>query len=545
MSNLTPEIANQSNPSESASVDVVIVGAGFGGMYMLHKVRELGLTAQVFERGTGVGGTWYWNRYPGARCDVESLEYSYSFDEDLQQEWEWTERFAPQPEILTYANHVADRFDLRSDIQFETSVAGATFDETSNTWAVRTDDGSVTTARFFISAVGCLSSTNVPDIPGKDTFAGLTVHTGLWPKEGVDFEGKRVGIIGVGSSGVQSIPVIAEECDHLFVFQRTPQYTVPARNGPLDPAEMAAVKAEYPAVREANEAAPNGLAAKYPTNRDRALEASPDEVIAGLTERWERGGTQFMGAFRDLLVEQGANDLAGDFVRDKISQLVDDPETANMLTPTHTIGCKRLVVDTDYYKTFNRSNVSLVDVTADPIEAITSTGMRTASGHHEFDILVFATGFDAMTGSILNMDIVGREGLTMGEAWSAGPRTFLGLATAGFPNFFTVTGPGSPSVLANMILAIQQHVEWIARAISHLDDNGLATMETTDEVAEAWVEHVNAVADRTLFPTCNSWYLGANVPGKTRVFMPLLGYPQYKAKCEQVAADGYDGFVLA
>jgi cation diffusion facilitator CzcD-associated flavoprotein CzcO len=545
MSNLTPETANQSNQLKSASVDVVIVGAGFGGMYMLHKVRELGLSAQVFERGTGVGGTWYWNRYPGARCDVESLEYSYSFDEDLQQEWEWTERFAPQPEILTYANHVADRFDLRGDIRFETSVAGATFNEIDNTWAVSASDGTVTTARFFISAVGCLSSTNIPDIPGRDTFAGPTVHTGLWPKEGVDFDGKRVGIIGVGSSGVQSIPVIAEECDHLFVFQRTPQYTVPARNGPLDPAEMAAVKADYAGIRKANEAAPNALAAKFPTNRNRALEATPDEVIAGLAERWERGGTQFMGAFRDLLVEQGANDLAGDFVRDKISQIVDDPETARKLTPTHTIGCKRLVVDTDYYETFNRSNVSLVDVSADPIEAITPTGIRTTSGDHDFDILVFATGFDAMTGSILNMDIVGREGLTMREAWSAGPRTFLGLATGGFPNFFTVTGPGSPSVLANMILAIQQHVEWIANALSYLDANGLATMETTDEVAEEWVEHVNAIADRTLFPTCNSWYLGANVPGKTRVFMPLLGYPQYKAKCEQVAADGYDGFVLA
>lgn len=544
MSNFSESADPQSAPLPS-SVDVIVVGAGFGGMYMLHKLRSLGLTVQVFERATGVGGTWYWNRYPGARCDVESLEYSYSFDEELQQEWDWSERFAAQPEILSYAGHVADRFDLRRDIRFETSVTGARFDEKANTWSVATDDGATTTARFFISAVGCLSSTNTPDIPGKDDFGGLTVHTGLWPKEGVDFAGKRVGIIGVGSSGVQSIPVIAEQCEHLIVFQRTAQYTVPARNRPLDAGEMATVKADYAAIREANERTPNGISAKFPSNKGRALDASPDEIAEVLQTRWDTGGTQFMGAFGDLIFVQKANDRAADFVRDKIASVVDDPEIRAKLTPSHTLGCKRLVIDTDYYETFNRPNVTLVDISADPIESVTNTGIRTSLDDHEFDILVFATGFDAMTGSILRMDIVGRDGLTMQEAWSAGPRTYLGLATAGFPNFFTVTGPGSPSVLANMILAIQQHVEWIADAISYVDEEGLATMETTGDVAEAWVDHVNAIADRTLFPTCNSWYLGSNVPGKTRVFMPLLGYPQYKAKCEQVVADGYDGFVLA
>ena len=527
------------------SFDVVVVGAGFGGLYALHRLRSMGRSVQVFERGTGVGGTWYWNRYPGARCDVESLEYSYSFDEALQQEWDWTERYAAQPEILAYANHVADRFDLRDHIAFETSVERAWFDEGDKTWLVHTDDGRVTRARYLVMAVGNLSSTNTPDIAGRDDFGGLTLHTGRWPKDGVDLSGKRVGVIGTGSSGVQAIPVIAEQADHLTVFQRTPQYTIPARNGPLDPAEAADVKARYAEVRAANQRMANAFAAKYPANRQSTLEATAQERRANFEERWERGGTQFLGAFIDLLFDQDANDHAAEFVRDKIAELVDDPDTASKLTPHHTIGCKRLVIDTDYYATFNRDDVTLVDLRTEPITAINATGVATTAEQHDLDVLVFATGFDAMTGSLLRIDIVGRGGQSLAEAWEAGPVNYLGLGVPGFPNLFTVTGPGSPSVLANMIVAIEQHVDWIAECIEHVDATGHATIEATQPAADEWVLHVNSVADSTLFPTCNSWYLGANVPGKPRVFMPLLGYPAYKRRCEEVAAEGYEGFQLS
>lgn len=526
-------------------VDVVVVGAGFAGMYMLHRLREAGLSGQVFEAGTGVGGTWYWNRYPGARCDVESLEYSYSFDEDLQQEWEWTERYSGQPEILRYANHVADRFGLRDGILFDTRVLSATFDEVENTWAVMTHDGATTTSRFFVMATGCLSSANTPDIKGKETFAGEQYHTGRWPHEGVDFTGKRVGIVGTGSSAVQAIPVIAEECAELIVFQRTAQYTIPARNRALEPGEQADVKSRYSAFREANEKMPAAFASRYPMNQVSVHEAEPEDREAEFAMRWDRGGTAFMGSFNDLALDQSANKFAAEFVRNKISDIVEDPDVAERLTPQHTIGCKRLVIDSGYFDTFNRPNVTLVDVGTDPIEEITETGLRTGDDEFEFDVLVFATGFDAMTGSILKVDIKGREGLTIQEKWSAGPRTYLGLGVPGFPNMFTISGPGSPSVLSNMIISIQQHVDWISDCIQHLDETGRRTIEATVEAEVEWVDHVNTVAERTLYPSCNSWYLGANVPGKTRVFMPLLGYPDYKARCAAVAANGYEGFALA
>ena len=540
------QVSEDNDGASGDEVDVVVVGAGFGGMYALHRLQSLGLAVQVFEAGTDVGGTWYWNRYPGARCDVESLEYSYSFDEQLQQDWEWTERYAAQPEILAYARHVADRFELRDHIRFETGVRSATFDETTSRWSVTTDDGRVTVARFVVMAVGNLSSTNVPDIEGIDTFAGDVHHTGRWPKEGVDLDGRRVGIIGTGSSGVQAIPVIAQQCAQLTVFQRTAQYTIPARNAPLDPEEMAAVKARYAEFRDENQQMANAFAAKYPTNRQKAADATEAERAAEFELRWERGGTPFLGAFRDLVFDQSANHHAAEFVRDKIGQIVEDPEMARKLTPHHTIGCKRLVIDTDYYETFNRDNVSLVDVGSTPIARIVPEGVVTDDGViHEVDVLVFATGFDAMTGSLLRMDISGRDGLSLSEAWAAGPVNYLGLSVPGFPNLFTVTGPGSPSVLANMIIAIEQHVDWIAGCLDHLDRNGLSSIEATEDAAADWVAHVNSIADQTLYPTCNSWYLGANVPGKPRVFMPLLGYPAYKRRCEEVAASGYDGFELS
>ena len=524
--------------------DLVIVGAGFAGMYMLHKARQTGLTAQVFEVGDGVGGTWYWNRYPGARCDIESMEYSYGFDEDLQQEWEWTERYAPQPEILKYAEHVADRFDLRKDITFSTRVTSAAFDEATNTWRVQTDQGHDVTCRYLVMATGCLSSANLPDIPGAASFEGPTYHTGRWPHEGVDFTGQRVGIIGTGSSALQSIPIIAEEATHLTVFQRTATYSVPAWNQPLDPDEVAKIKANYAEFREANRQMPSAFGAWLDLPEHGAMEVSDEARRARFEERWEHGGLPFLGAFTDLLLDARSNEEAAEFVRERIRRVITDEELAEDLIPDQVIGCKRLCVDTGYYETFNRDNVTLVNLRKTPIEAITPKGLRTTAGEHEFDALIYATGFDAMTGALLRIDITGRDGLTLQEAWAAGPRTYLGLGVVGFPNLFTITGPGSPSVLTNMIVSIEQHVEWIAECIAHLREHDLATIEPVPQAQENWVEYVNVIAGFTLFPTCNSWYLGANVPGKTRVFMPLPGFSTYAEQCAQVAADGYSGFVL-
>jgi cation diffusion facilitator CzcD-associated flavoprotein CzcO len=525
-------------------VDVAIVGAGFAGLYMLHRCRQQGLAATVIEAGDDVGGTWYWNRYPGARCDVESLEYSYGFDEDLQQEWEWTERYAGQPEILRYLQHVADRFDLRRDIRFGTRVVAATFDDPTTTWRVRPDRGSDVVARFLVMATGCLSSANTPEIEGAGSFRGRTLHTGRWPAEGVDLAGQRVGVIGTGSSGVQAIPVIAEEAAHLTVFQRTPCYAVPAWNGPLDPAEQAAVKADYASLRAANRAMFSAFGGRVERRHTRsALEVDEAERQAELERRWAHGGLTFLAAFNDLLLDPAANEVARQFVIAKLREIVHDPEVARRLTPEHVIGCKRLCVDSGYWATFNRPNVTLVDLRETPIEAITPTGIRTSGGEHPLDVIVYATGFDAMTGALSRIDIRGVGGQRLTEAWAAGPRTYLGLMTRGFPNLFLVAGPGSPSVLANMVEAIQHHVEWIGDCLAALDALGLARIEPELDAQDRWVEHVNEVAALTLFTTCSSWYLGANVPGKTRVFMPLPGFPSYVEACEQVVLDGYRGFI--
>jgi len=528
----------------ASRLDLVIVGAGFGGLYMLHRARGLGLSARVLEAGSGVGGTWYWNRYPGARCDVESLEYSFSFDEALQQEWRWSERFAAQPEILRYANHVADRFDLRRDIRFDTRVAAATFDEPSGRWTVRTSDGQEISTQFLIMATGCLSSANLPDIPGRDSFAGERFHTGRWPHEEVDFTGKRVGVIGTGSSAVQSIPVIAEQAKSLTVFQRTATYTVPAKNGPLDREYEAKIKADYAAFRARNRQQINAFGSNMPRSKVPVHEMDPARQREALEARWDFGGLFFLGAFGDFLLDQAANDLAAEFVREKIRAIVRDPETARLLSPRQLIGCKRLCIDSGYYETFNRPNVRLVDISAAGIEAITPEGVRANGELHELDSLVFATGFDAMTGTLLRMDIRGRGGRSLRDAWADGPRTYLGLGVAGFPNLFTITGPGSPSVLTNMIVSIEQHVDWIADCLDHLRSAGKRTIEATPEAQEAWVDHVGRVADATLYPMCNSWYVGANIPGKKRVFMPLLGFPAYAEKCAEVAAKSYEGFAL-
>ncbi|MDH4172489.1 MAG: NAD(P)/FAD-dependent oxidoreductase [Betaproteobacteria bacterium] len=526
----------------SERLDIVIVGAGFAGLYMLHRARGLGLAARVFEAGSGVGGTWYWNRYPGARCDVESMEYSYQFDDRLQQAWRWSERFATQPEIMRYANHVADRFDLRRDIQFDTRVLAATYDEAAKRWAVRTTDGAEFTAQFLVMATGCLSSTNRPVIKGIDSFAGASYHTGEWPHEEVDFTGKRVGVIGTGSSAIQSIPIIAEQAGSLIVFQRTANYSVPAHNAPLDPAYEARIKADYANFRARNSLQINAFGSNLPRSSIPARDMTPQERRAAFEARWQVGGLFFLGALGDLLLDKAANDMAAEFVREKIRGIVRDPKVAELLSPKQVIGCKRLCVDSGYYATFNRPNVHLVDISQGGIDEITPKGVRVNGQSFELDALVFATGFDAMTGTLLKIDIRGRGGMTLREAWHAGPRTYLGLSVVGFPNLFTISGPGSPSVLTNMMVSIEQHVNWIAECIARLRAQGRATIEARAEAQEAWVEHVNAVAERTLYPQCNSWYVGANIPGKTRVFMPLLGFPDYVKKCDEVVAKGYEGF---
>lgn len=523
--------------------DAVIVGAGFAGLFMLHRLRGLGLSTRVYEAGSGVGGTWYWNRYPGARCDVESMEYSYQFSNELEQQWDWTERYAGQSEILKYINHVADRFNLNEDIELNARVSSAVYDEPSRRWIVTSERGSVS-AQYCIMATGCLSSPNKPDFKGLDSFAGSTFHTGNWPHDGVDFSGKRVGIIGTGSSAIQSIPIIAAEADHLTVFQRTPNYSVPARNRPLAPTVQQEVKANYKELREENSQMPFGWGANLGLREDSALDATPEERHREFEKRWQAGGLPFIGAFGDLLYSQDANDTAAEFVREKIRQIVRDPAVAETLSPDNVVGCKRLCADSGYYETFNRPNVTLVDVNETPIEEITATGLRTTTENYPVDSIVFATGFDAMTGALFAIDIRGRENISLEEKWSAGPRTFLGLGTAGFPNVFTITGPGSPSVLSNMLPSIEQHVNWIADCIIYIAEHGHESIEVTIEAEDAWVDHVNEVANATLFPSCNSWYLGSNVPGKPRVFMPYLGFPPYVKKCNEIAASGYEGFEL-
>jgi cation diffusion facilitator CzcD-associated flavoprotein CzcO len=531
--------------STDRHVDAVVVGAGFAGVYMLYRLRGLGLSVQVYEAGSGVGGTWYWNRYPGARCDVESLDYSYSFSDDLQQEWRWTERYAAQPEILRYVNHVVDRFDLRRDIQLDTRVTEAHFDETTARWTIVTSRGDRVSARFCVMATGCLSTAQVPKLPGLETFGGPWYHTGHWPHEGVDFTDQRVAVIGTGSSAIQSIPIIAAQAKHLHVFQRTPNFSIPARNAPLDAAYERHVKANYAEFRRQARESRVGLVVER--SDDSALAVSAEVREREYEKRWQRGGLGFSATYVDLLTDQVANDTAAEFFRTKIRSIVRDAAVAEALVPRdYPIGTKRLCVDTNYYDTFNRDNVTLIDIRTAPIEAITPYGLRTRDETYELDSIVFATGFDAMTGALLAIDIRGRGGRTLSQHWDAGPRTYLGLAVAGFPNFFIVTGPGSPSVLSNMIVSIEQHVDWIADCITSLRRDGHASIEATAQAEDAWVAHVNELGALTLYPRARSWYMGANVPGKPRVFMPYVGgVGTYRKKCDEVAARGYEGFTIS
>ncbi len=540
-------------------VDVVVVGAGFAGMYMLHRLRELGLSAVVIEAGTDVGGTWYWNRYPGARCDVPSMEYSYSFSEELQQEWQWTELMSAQPEILEYARHVADRFDLRRDILFETKVIAADFDEDDNRWTVTTDTGQCHRARWCIMATGCLSVPNVPNLPGLERFEGELYHTGDWPKVEPNLTAKRVGIIGTGSSGVQAIPVLAQRAGHLTVFQRSPVYTIPANNKPLRPETAEAFKERYGEIRQRQRVSvtgilgPTALREPRPKPADGApraarpglLDLTPEERQAVFDEHGHGAFQRFADVYRD----PAANAIACELFRQQIRKLVHDPLVAEALEPRdYPLACKRQVIDTGYYETFNRDNVTLVDLRRQPLLEITAQGVRVDGEDIELDVLVLATGFDAMTGALERIDIRGRDGVLLRDRWVGGPRTYLGLQVEGFPNLFTITGPGSPSVLSNVIVAIEQHVEWIADCLGHLMEHGRATIEPTEGAVEQWVAHVNEVAEGTMYvaPDCNSWYLGSNIEGKARVFMPYVGgLGRYRQRCDEIAANGYEGFVLA
>lgn len=540
----TEAAARAATAPAARDYDAIVVGAGFAGLYMLHRLRAAGFSARVLEAGSGVGGTWYWNRYPGARCDIESLDYSYSFSEPLQQEWVWKERYSAQPDILAYLNHVADRFDLRRDIELDTRVAAASFDQATRRWAIETTDGRRFSAAYFIAATGCLSVGRTPEIAGADRFTGRTYHTGTWPADGVDFTGLKVGVIGTGSSGVQAIPEIAKQADHVYVFQRTPNFIVPAWNGPLDPEIEHAVKAQYAERRALSRRSPGGV--PFELNPTMTMEATPDERRRELERRWKMGGIPMIFAFADTMTDKRANDVAADFVRDKIRQKVENPAVAEKLLPRdHAIGTKRLCVDTNYFETFNRDNVTLVDLRESPIEEITPGGIRTSSREYALDAIVYATGFDAITGALLRMDIRGQDGRSLREAWAHGPRTYLGLAVAGFPNMFVITGPGSPSVISNMVTSIEQHVEWIADCLTALRRAGKDEIEATGAAQDAWVAHVNEVASHTLYPEARSWYVGANIPGKPRVFMPYVGgVGAYREKCDAVAANGYEGFSL-
>lgn len=536
--------------SQSASLppktdfDAIIVGAGFAGLYMLHKLRGLGLSVRIYETGSGVGGTWFWNRYPGARCDVYSLEYSYSFDEQLQQDWEWSERYPAQAEILSYIEHVADRFDLKRDIQFNTFVDSAHFVEGEGYWKVATKGGEIVTSRFCIMASGALSASRRPDFDGLDDFAGNWYHTGQWPHEPVDFSGQRVAVIGTGSSGIQVTPMVAEQADHLTVFQRTPNFSIPAWNHPLSTEEQNAWKRQASQLRAAAKASKSG--ALYQYGQRGTFEVTEEERQAEYDRRWAHGGANFTHAFNDLFKDRAANDLAADYVRARIREIVKDPATASLLTPTdHAIGTKRICVDTNYYATFNRPNVKLVDARANPITRITRTAIETANGSYEVDSIIFATGYDAVTGALTRIDIRGRNGVTLRDQWRDGPLSYLGLMVAGFPNLFTVSGPGSPSILTNVVMSIEQHVEWIADCIAYLDSQQISTIEADASAEREWVVHVSELASQTLHVEANSWYMGANVPGKPRVFLPYIGgLGTYTQICNDIAADGYRGFVL-
>ncbi|MBP6020717.1 MAG: NAD(P)/FAD-dependent oxidoreductase [Burkholderiaceae bacterium] len=535
------KLSNQNNV-----LDVVVIGAGFAGVYALYRLRKLGFKVRVYEAASGVGGTWFWNKYPGARCDVESTEYSYSFSKELEQEWNWTERYAGQPEILRYINHVVDRYDLSPDIQLNTRITSLVYTHEGNRWAATTDQGDVVSATFCVMATGNLSVPKPANIKGLESFSGDIYHTGLWPSNNLDLSGKRVGVIGTGSSGIQAIPLLAEQAEQLYVFQRSPNYCFPARNRVLEPEYLANIKANYPTLRATarNSASGNAL---YNIPQKPALSVHADERLALYEERWSAGGLNFLRAYTDLVTDKDANKTAQDFIAAKIQNTVDDSVTADALIPRdHYLGSKRPCTGTNYYETYNRNNVTLVNVRSDPITQIVANGIQTEQGQYDVDVIVLATGFDAITGALKNIAISVDHDKTLAEAWVAGPKAYLGLMTAGFPNFFLVTGPGSPSILTNMLPAIEQHVDWIGHCLQHLRTHGFNCIDVDAAYQNDWAQHLNEQAAKTLLPLSSSWYVNRPVAGEPLVFPLYVGsFGVYTDKCDQVAADNYTGFILS
>ncbi|BCO98928.1 cyclohexanone monooxygenase [Mycobacterium intracellulare M.i.198] len=534
------------------SFDVLVIGAGFSGLYMLHRLRELGLRTRVLEMAENVGGTWLFNRYPGARCDIESIEYSYSFSEEIQQEWVWTESMPAQPEIEAYLNFVADRLDLRRDIQFGTKVVAMTFDDEAATWSVRTETGETFRVPFVVAASGILSVPLEPDIPGMGTFAGLSLFTSRWPEGGVDLTGKRVGVIGTGSTGVQLIPVVAREALQLSVFQRSPAYTLPWRVHRFASGELDDMKARYGEIRAAQRAHPIGAARLSAFSvllemlgRPPLKSATREEQLSAIEEHGVMGALNWGDIFFDI----EANRMAAKLYGEAVARIVKDPETAASLVPVHPFACKRPIIDQGYYETFNRDNVTLVDLRKSPIREVTPAGIRTEDRLHELDVIVYATGFDAMTGALSRIDVRGRGGVSLGEFWATeGPLSYLGLAVAGFPNLFTVQGPGSPSAATNFVAALEQHVEWIGDCLAYLRAHDIRTIEALSTAQQEWIDHATALVAPTVLvhPSCNSWYNGGNVPGKKRMYMGYTGgIPEYRRRCDEIAASGYTGFKLA
>lgn len=528
----------------SGVLDAVVVGAGFSGMFAIYKLRELGFSVRAFERGSGVGGTWYWNRYPGARCDAPSLQYSYQFSEALQQEWHWTEKYAAQPEILDYCNHVAERFALRDHITFNTTVSSIHYDENAALWQLSTAQGEQFKARFCVMATGCLSTTNLPNIPGIEDFRGESYHTGQWPKAGVDLSGKRVGIIGTGSTGIQVITTIAEQVDQLFVFQRTPQFSTPARNEPTDPDYEAAIKSDYPNFRARNYRKPLAIDIDLDPKGPKTFELNGEQRRQVFEQKWQEGGMSLALAFRDLTLNREANEAVSAFIREKIDEIVEDKDVAALLKPPHIYGCKRPCIDTGYFEVYNRDNVHLIDASQHGIDKITADGVVVNGEEHQVDCLIFATGFDAIIGTLNRIDIRGLNHRELKDKWEEGPRNYLGLVSNGFPNMFFVSGPGSPSVLTNMVATSEKQINWIGDCMAYMRDNNIDVIDASKDAEQQWLLEVQRAAERTLWGACNNWYYGANIPGKPRVFMPYVDWPTYMAKVENVIENGYQGFEM-
>jgi len=547
MTNENAAAKTRGTPSSNAAsaCDVVVVGAGFAGLYQVHRLTKAGYKVRAFDKAPGVGGTWYWNRYPGARCDIESLTYSYSFDSDLQREWKWPQRYAEQPDLLRYIEHVADRFDLRKHYSFSTSVESAVFDESDGRWKIRTSTGEEVSTQFFVMATGCLSVPLEPKFKGLEQFKGERYFTSRWPHEKVNFTGKRVGVIGTGSSSIQASPLIAKEAEQMVVFQRTPQFAIPAWNRVMSDEEMRSAQENYEEIRRLVRQSEVGIAYEGPTIG--AKQADAEELEKQLDFAWKRGGYLMLAAYPDLVTDLESNEIVSKWVKNKIRERIKDPKTADKLMPQYPMGAKRLCVDTNYFETFNRDNVSLVDLRESGIESFTDKGIRMENGtEYQLDAVVFATGFDAMTGALLAFDIRGRQGQSLRDKWKEGTKNYLGVTVSGFPNMFMITGPGSPSVLYNMVSSIEQNVDFVFDTIDHLRKNGYASIEAKEREENAWTKYVVWISTQTIYTKVKSWYTGGNVAGKPVGFMPYAGGgTTYFEYVRQVIDDGYRGFSLA